>query len=101
MKKDLKIEGAGSVLTELRGTYTLEEFADRLGWDRSRLWKYENNKLGLSIDVLEHVARVTGQRAELLAFRCLQQRYPNLRSSRSEVGRLLNRAVELLVQPKD
>lgn len=96
MSNTVRIEGAGNVLYELRtdADLTLEQLADRLDWDKGRLSKYENNHLGLSLDVIEEIARALGVRAERIVLLCLQKRYPAIASPRSKVGKLLQQAVD-------
>jgi transcriptional regulator with XRE-family HTH domain len=96
MSEPLKIAGAGPAIRQLRQAagLSLEDLADRLGWDKGRLSKYETDRLGLSISIIEEIARALGRRPEVVALYCLKQRYPKLSSS--EVGCLLDSLVEEL-----
>lgn len=100
MNENTTIEGVGDVIKELRTQekLTLDELADRLDWDKSRLSKYENNKLGLSLDAIEKIAVALRLRAEPVILRCLQCRYPALSSPRSKAGKLLTEAVEHMLK---
>ena len=75
---------------------SLEEMARRIGWDKGRLSKYENSRLGLSLPVIEDIAKALGERPEVVVLRCLKERYPALSSSKSEVGRLVQHLVDEL-----
>ncbi|HKQ46806.1 MAG TPA: helix-turn-helix transcriptional regulator [Phycisphaerae bacterium] len=96
MDDRITIAGAGSVLRQLRtkAGLSLDDLAGRLDWDKGRLSKYENDQLGLSLDVIEQIAVALDQRAEPVILRLLQHRYPSLASPRSKVGRLLREAVD-------
>src|SRR5262245_3808580 len=97
METNLKIESAGKVIQARRkeAGLALEALADRLGWEdgKGRLSKYENDRLGLSLPVIEEIARALGKRAEPIVLECLKARYPALASERSTAGRLLNQLV--------
>ncbi len=71
---------------------SLNDLAEKLGWDKGRLSKYENSQLGLSYEVLNDIAKALGRRPEQLAVMCLKEAYPKLRTS--EVGKLLDKAVK-------
>ena len=73
---------------------SLRELAERLGWDRGRLSKYETNTLGLTLPLIEEIAKALEMRTEVVVLECLMNRYPSLKSS--EVGKHLKRAVNCL-----
>ncbi len=91
-----KIPNAGEALRSLRQSFglSLRELADRVGWDKARLSKYENDQLGLSLPVLEEIARALGQRPEVVVLYCLKHRYPSLSVEGSETGDLLDTLVQ-------
>lgn len=96
MTRNLTIPGAGQAIVALREHAKLSqaELAKQIGWDRSRLCKYESNDLALSIPVIEEIATALGHRPESVVLLCLKQRYPGLGGS--QVGELLDELVQLL-----
>jgi transcriptional regulator with XRE-family HTH domain len=72
VNESFKIGPAGEVLRALRGEAGLSqpELAEKLGWDPTRLSKYENNRLMLSLDVIDKIARALGVPAEAVVLRC-------------------------------
>jgi len=98
MSEVLKIDGVGEVVRGLRqeAELSLEELADRLGWDKGRLSRYETNRRALSLPVIEAIAHALGKAPEYLVLRCLQHRYPKLAGS--EEGRLLEKAFDELTR---
>ena len=102
--RNLQIESAGEALRELRtrAGLTLQDLADRInqeGWDRSRLSKYETNKLGLSLPVIEEIAAALGYPPLFVVLHCLKHRYPDLKRLGSKAGRLLESLVRELSKP--
>ena len=93
-----KIDRVGQAIRTLRkqSGLSLAELAHSLGWDKGRLSKYENDRLALSLPVLEEIARALRQRPEVVLLYCLKHRYPKLSLAGSEVGTLLDRLVEKL-----
>jgi transcriptional regulator with XRE-family HTH domain len=96
MSANLKITGAGVALVRLREAAGLTQsgLAERLGWDRSRVHKYENDERDLNLPAIEDIARALGQRPEVVTLYCLKQRYPKIAGS--EVGGLLDDLVRHL-----
>lgn len=86
-----RIDSVGQVLRQIReeAEMSLQELASKLGWDKGRLSKYENNHLNLSSSVIESIAQALGLPPSLLMLRCLQWRFPELRSSRTKTGKLV------------
>jgi transcriptional regulator with XRE-family HTH domain len=80
---NMKIEGAGAVIRKYREQHniSLRELALRLGWDRGRLSRYENNDLALSLDALSQIATALGERPEVVVFECLRALHRNLDNS--------------------
>ena len=97
-KQVLRIEGAGSAIKQIRvkSGHTLQAAADRLRWHKSRLVKYENNRLGLSLAVIEELAGVYEVPPLVIAFRCLQHVYPALQSPRSKPRGILENLIKEL-----
>jgi transcriptional regulator with XRE-family HTH domain len=93
-----KFEHVGAVLRaeRERAGMSLEAVASQLGWSRSRLSKYETDKLSISTTDMAQIARALRMRPEALALKCLIQRYPALAEPHSEIGRLLQQLVDLL-----
>jgi len=96
--RDLYIRSAGAVIREQRerAGLTLSALADRIGWNRSRLHKYENNDLALSFEAIEELARGLGQPPLALVLECLRFRFPQLRDEKSKTAKLLRQLVEAL-----
>jgi transcriptional regulator with XRE-family HTH domain len=83
------VRGAGAVLRRHRllADLTLESLAERAGMEKSQLSKYEANKVGLSDEKLATLAKALGIPPETLAYECLIEIKPNLKSR--PIGRLL------------
>ena len=97
---DLKMNGSGHVLRQMRDEagVSLRELAEKLDWNQGTLSKYENNQLGLSLEVAEQIADALGCSREELAVRCLQARYNTLAKSTTNVGKLAYNLVEALAK---
>jgi transcriptional regulator with XRE-family HTH domain len=96
MSRELTLPGIGEALQRLRiqKGLSLTELANRVGWPKSRLSKYENNGLAVSLPVLDEIAKHLEVRPDVLVLYCLKQKYPRLGSSK--VGRLLDAIVHEL-----
>jgi transcriptional regulator with XRE-family HTH domain len=94
----LRLDGAGSALRELRirRGLTLQQLATRMGCTRGSISKYENDRLAISLSVLEQIATALGVRPEVILLAYLRHRYPALAKSKSKVGRLLDEVVHEL-----
>jgi transcriptional regulator with XRE-family HTH domain len=94
--ENLKIDSAGRVLRALREEqgFSLPEFAERIGWDKGRLSKVENNHLAVSLTTIEAIARGLGMLPESIALRCLAVRFPGL--AESKPGMLLAQLVSTI-----
>ena len=75
---------------------TLEGLARKLNWNKGRLSKYENDRLGMSLSVLDKIAKALGEWTEVLVLLCLKQQYPKLSRPDSEAGQLLDALVDKL-----
>ncbi|MCH8804914.1 MAG: helix-turn-helix transcriptional regulator [Planctomycetes bacterium] len=98
MKVAFRIDSSGGVIRarRQRARLSLQKLADRLGWDKSRLSKYENNRVAVSSEVIEQIAEALGILPEELALDCLKCRYEALNHSDSEPARLLEKLLESL-----
>jgi transcriptional regulator with XRE-family HTH domain len=96
-----RIESAGAVIRAAREEQglTLTDLAEKLGWDKGRLSKYENNQLAISSSVLELIGRALGIPPLVLQLRCLKHRYPLLRRRDSRVAVLVEQIVDELCPP--
>ena len=94
----LRIDSAGAVIKALREQkpLTLESLAERLGWDKGRLSKYENNHLAVSMPVIEDIADALEMDPFVLTLKCLRHRYPALNGKKSKPGRLLTQLEQSL-----
>ena len=101
MNRDLTIASSGDAIRGLRMAQglSLQDVATRIGWDKSRLSKYETNRLDLSIEVIEQIAQALGHPPLFVVLKCLKHRYPELGSRRSKLGRLLDSVVRELSGP--
>jgi len=95
------LDSAGEAIRALReqAGLSLTELADRLGWDKGRLSKYENNQLGMSRVVIEQIANALGLESLYVHIECLKVHYPHLRRPNSKLGVLLDQLVNELCRP--
>jgi len=93
-----KIDSAGEAIRAMRVEQGLsvQQLAERIGWDKGRLSKFENNKLALSLPVIEKIARALEMSPAAIVLRCLKVRYPYLAAERSEIGKLLDKLIARL-----
>jgi transcriptional regulator with XRE-family HTH domain len=98
---ELRLSNSGNVLREARerAGLSLRELADRLGWNQGSLSKYESSQTGLSLEVIEQIAKALGCSAEELALRCLRERFASLSRSTVE-GKLTNDLIDALANKK-
>jgi len=91
MKNDPNIGKVGEAIRNLRlnAGISMSELANRLGWDKARLSKYENNRLGLTLSSIERIAAALGKHPEFVVFECLATKYPRLNDPKSAIGKLL------------
>ena len=94
----LKINGAGRAIRRLReeAGCSLTRLAKKLRWNKARLWKYEQNTLGLSLPAMHAIAKALGERPEVVVLQCLKEVYPKLRSRRTKAGRLVKSLIEAI-----
>jgi transcriptional regulator with XRE-family HTH domain len=83
------IRGAGEVLARRRkaAELTLEALAQKAGLEKSQLAKYEANKVGVTDQRLAAIAAALGVPPAELAFECLVEIKPHIRSK--PIGKLL------------
>lgn len=75
--------------------------ARRIGWDKSRLSRYENSQVGLSVDAIEQIAQALELPPLVVALRCLKHIYPALSDPTKKPGKILERVVaEVLAEHK-
>jgi len=98
LDSDPKIESAGETIRALReeAGLNLTQLAERIGWDKGRLSKYETNQLAMSVSVIDRIAEGLGKPPLVVLLLCLKHRYPGLRTPDSRVGTLLQRLVNEL-----
>jgi transcriptional regulator with XRE-family HTH domain len=91
-----KLHKAGSVIRELReeAGLSLSDLAQKMGWDKGRLSKYENDGLGLSAQTIEKIATALNFNPEVLLLKCLQHKYPRL--AEAKTGKLIEEAIREL-----
>ena len=95
---DIKLTGAGDVLRELReqAGLGLREAATELGWNPGELSKYETNKVGVSLDIVEKIAKLVKKPAEAVVLQCLQTRYKTLSTKDTPVGKALGQLLKAI-----
>lgn len=66
MASGLRIEDAGPIIRELRqrAGLTLRKLSELIGWDKSRLSRYETNHTALSLSAIGQIANGLGQKRE-------------------------------------
>lgn len=83
MAKGVVIDGAGAALARLRheaGFATVDDAAGALGVDRSLIYKYEGNKVGVPEAYLEKLAERLKKSLTYVVLECMKERYPELAS---------------------
>ena len=92
MSREVTIPSAGDAIRALReqAGLSLQELADRVGWDKSRLSKYENNRLALALPAIDAIAHGLDLAPAAVVYHCLKHRYPALTLADSESGQLLS-----------
>ena len=104
-QRTLRVEMAGQVLRAEReqAGLTLPQLAEQLGWNRSRLSRYENNETAMSLEVLSAIARKLHIEPEYLLLQCLRATFPKLADADTEVGALVSQIIDFMrtVRPQD
>jgi len=92
----LKLESAGLAIRQLREErkLSLDALAGRIGWDKGRLSRYENDRVGLSTGAIEHIAQGLELPSIVVLVHCLKHIYPALAEANSPKGKLLDRLVK-------
>jgi transcriptional regulator with XRE-family HTH domain len=90
---EIKLRNVGSVLRGLReeANLSLREAAAKLGWNHGELSKFETDKVGVSLEIVEKIADVVGMPREAVILRCLQARYRSLAGKDTPIGKALGR----------
>jgi transcriptional regulator with XRE-family HTH domain len=81
MAKGVVIDDAGPALVRLReeaGFSTVDEAATALDVERSLIYKYEGNKVGVPESYLQKLATNLGRSLTSVVLECLKERYPEL-----------------------
>lgn len=96
MSREITIPTAGDAIRALReqAGLSLQELADRVGWDKGRLSKYENNRLALALPAIDTIARGLDLAPAVVVYHCLKHRYPALTLAESERGQLVKELVD-------
>ena len=96
MSREVTIPAAGDAIRALReeAGLSLQELADRVGWDKGRLSKYENNHLALALPAIDTIARGLDLAPAVVVYNCLKHRYPALTLAESESGPLVKALVD-------
>ena len=100
----VRIESAGHAVRAERQRVglTLPEAAERLGWNKSRLSRYETNKTALSDDAICAIARALELEPEYLLLQCLKVRFPKLADTSRQPGALVSEIIAFMqtVKPR-
>jgi transcriptional regulator with XRE-family HTH domain len=94
----LKLLSAGHVIKKLREeqNLTLMALADKLGWNKGRLSRYENNQVGLSTDAINEISKALNIPSPIVLILCLKQIYPALSDTNSKTAKLLDQLSEAI-----
>lgn len=94
----LKLQSVGQVIKKLREkqNLSLEALANKIGWSKGRLSRYENNQVGLSTDTINKISDALNIPSPIVLIRCLKQLYPALSDTNSEAARLLDKLTEAI-----
>ena len=73
------LESAGEVVRALRCEVglSLRDFAEKLGWDKSRISRIENNETKLTSSAINEIATALGKPTELVLVRCFEASFPS------------------------
>lgn len=91
--ESLTIEGAGSVIRDLRESLgqSLAEFSASIGMPESSYKRIEDNEFPLSLRLLTEIAAANKIMPEELTMSCLKAAHPHLENTK--IGELFNRIV--------
>jgi transcriptional regulator with XRE-family HTH domain len=91
----LNLASVGEALRILRKGQglSLTALADRIGWDKSRLSRYENNQVAVSVDDIDKIATALKVSPLVVTVQCLKHLYPALADPKAETSKLLDRVV--------
>lgn len=93
-----RIDSAGEAVRIAReqAGMTLAEVAERLGWDKSRLSRYETDSVALSAETIIEIAGALRIHPEQLLFECLKLKFPRLADTGTQLGALFAEMLEFL-----
>jgi transcriptional regulator with XRE-family HTH domain len=96
--KNISLKGSGTALRELREEQGLglREVAVKAGLQPGVLSKYENNIIGIPLDITPKIAKALGRSAEVVTIRLLREAYKPFKNEGAEVGRLFGEMLETL-----
>jgi transcriptional regulator with XRE-family HTH domain len=82
-QRGITMRAVGSVIRTLRENsgYSLKALAAKLHWSHGRLSKYENDKLAVSLEIIEEIAKALNISPITIVYKCLELRYPKMKSS--------------------
>ena len=94
----LSISSAGEAIRSLRKSrgLSLAALSEKVGWDKSRLSRYENNQVAVSVDAIEKIADALEMSPLVATLYCLRTVYPILADPSNEPSRLFGRLTEEL-----
>jgi transcriptional regulator with XRE-family HTH domain len=96
----MRFESLGDELRTIREEYNigLNELAKKLSWDKSRLSKYENNKVALTLDAIEQIAKGLEIPSPVIVIRFLKKLHPILSDPKNKESKLLDQLSALLLK---
>jgi transcriptional regulator with XRE-family HTH domain len=100
-KKDvIKFKSVGSELRAIRVEYKmgLNELAKKIKWNKSRLSRYENNQLSLTLDAIDQIAKGLQIPSPVLVIRFIKKLYPILSKPGGSETKLLDELSKSLLK---
>jgi transcriptional regulator with XRE-family HTH domain len=99
----IKFDSLGDELRTIREECKigLNELSEKLNWNKSRLSKYENNKLALTLDAIEQIAQGLGIPSPVIIIRFLKKLYPALSDPKNTESKLLDQLSESLLKANE
>jgi len=99
----LLVGSAGGVIRALRKErgWSLAALAERVGWDKSRLSRYETNQVAMSLDTIGKIANGLELPALVVLIKCLKHVYPDLRRRHGRASKLLDEVAQQVMRDWD
>ena len=97
---ELRIEGAGEVIRQARQEkgVSLRALSELLGWDRSRLSRYETNRNALTLVTIQAIAEKLAVSPSLLLWQSLKKVHKDIEET--EIGAAVEQIIVGLREAK-